>query len=199
MEFKDIVMSRYATKKFTEEKVPEDKLNQLLEMIRYSASSLNIQPWKIKIISDDETKLKLFPVSWNQEQITTCSHLLVFCVDTDVDGLLERLEKLSKESGMSDDKIKAYIDMVKGAVQYVTGEQRTAWLQHQLYIALGNALNGAKSLGLDSCPMEGFTAKEYSKILNLPDNLIPTVICPIGYAADEPRPKTRFSKEDVFF
>ena len=46
--------------------------------------------------------------------------------------------------------------------------------------------------------MEGFDPKEYSKILGLPDNIVPTALCPIGYASDKPSPKLRFSKEEVF-
>ena len=67
-----------------------------------------------------------------------------------------------------------------------------------MYIALGNALNGAKALGFDSCPMEGFNAGEYSKILALPNHLVPSVLCPIGYAADKPSAKIRFGINEIF-
>ena len=77
-------------------------------------------------------------------------------------------------------------------------EQKLSWSQRQAFLALGNALNGAKSLGFDSCPMEGFDPKEYAKILGLPGNLVPTALCPIGYASDKPNPKLRFPKDEVF-
>jgi nitroreductase len=56
MEFKEIVMSRYATKKFDGRKIPEPKITELLELIRFAPSALNIQPWKIKVITDQKTK-----------------------------------------------------------------------------------------------------------------------------------------------
>ncbi|MDD1666434.1 MAG: nitroreductase family protein, partial [Methanomicrobiales archaeon] len=68
-----------------------------------------------------------------------------------------------------------------------------------VFLALGNALNGAKSLGLDSCPMGGFDPKEYARILGLPPHLVPTMLCPVGYAADTPEPKIRFPVEEIFF
>ena len=77
-------------------------------------------------------------------------------------------------------------------------EQKKSWAQKQTYIALGNALNGAKALGFDSCPMEGFNPEEYSKILALPKNIIPSVLCAIGYAADEPPTKIRFEIDEIF-
>ena len=47
-------------------------------------------------------------------------------------------------------------------------EQLLCWAQHQCYIALANALNGAYSLGLGACPMTAFNPPEFSRMLKLP-------------------------------
>ena len=90
-------------------------------------------------------------------------------------------------------------DMAAGFAGPMSPEQRLAWSQAQVYLALGNALNGAKALGFDSCPMGGFNPAEFSKILKIPSPLVPTMLCPIGFAADKPMPKIRFPKEDIVF
>jgi nitroreductase / dihydropteridine reductase len=199
MDFEKIVASRYAVKKFDGKKLPQDKVDRLLEIIRNSASSYGLQPWKIMVISDAGTKKKLAPASWNQPQIESCSHLLVFCAYTDVKKLIEMLEKAMMDAGASHEGIKGYISMMKGFEEGLSQEKKLCWSQRQTYLALGNAINGAKSLGFDSCPMEGFSPEEYSKILHLPKDVVPTALCPIGYAADTPRSKVRFRKEEVFF
>ena len=79
MQFKDIVMQRYATKKFDGRKISEDKIGELLELVRYAPSALNLQPWKIKIVTDQKTKEQLRPAANNQEQITSCSPAGVLC------------------------------------------------------------------------------------------------------------------------
>ncbi|HLC50285.1 MAG TPA: NAD(P)H-dependent oxidoreductase [Candidatus Nanoarchaeia archaeon] len=198
MEFEKIVMGRYAVKKFDGKKVSEEKVSKLKELIRYSPSSYNIQPWKIKIITDQATKEKLAPVSWNQPQITTCSHLLVFCADKNVADNIDRLEKLMIKSGADAEGIKGYVGMMRSFEKGMDDQKRLAWSQRQTYLALGNALNGSKSLGFDSCPMEGFDSEAYSKMLNLPSNLVPTALCTIGYAADTSKSKVRFDENDVF-
>ena len=198
MEFEKIVKQRYATKLFDGRKVPESDLNKLLELIRNAPSSFNIQPWVIKIIADKETKEKLAPVSWNQPQITSCSHLLVFCANKDIAGNIDKLEKLMIKDGTAPEKAKDYANMMRNFEKNLTDEQKLSWAQRQTYLALGNALNGAKSLGFDSCPMEGFNPQEYIRILKLPSNLMPTALCTIGYAKDTPASKLRFSKEDIF-
>ena len=90
-------------------------------------------------------------------------------------------------------------DMATGFAKSMSVVQRLAWSQAQTYLALGNALNGAKALGFDACPMGGFDQKEFSRILKIPSPLVPTMLCPVGYAADTPMPKMRFAKEDVVF
>ena len=197
MEFSEIVQKRYAAKLFDGKELPQAKVDKLLEMVRFAPSSFNIQPWAIKVVSDAETKEKLKAVSWNQPQITSCSHLLVFCADKNIKQKIGMLESSMISAGASPESIKTYMEMMWNFEKNLTEEQKLSWAQRQLYLALGNALNGAKSLGFDSCPMEGFDPKEYSKILKLPDNIIPTALCPIGYASDKPSPKLRFPKEEV--
>ncbi|HIJ02108.1 NAD(P)H-dependent oxidoreductase [Candidatus Woesearchaeota archaeon] len=199
MEFREIVMKRYATKSFDGRAIPEIKISELMELIRYSTSSFGLQPYKIKVISDKETKEKLMPASRNQPQISSCSHLFVFCADTGIIPRIERLQEMMIANGAKPESLKGYVDMMRGFEQQMPEDKKLIWAQKQAYIALGNAINGAKSLGFDSCPMEGFDPVEYAKILDLPKNLVAAVLCPVGYANDNPKPKIRFSKEELFF
>ena len=199
MEFHDIVMQRYAVKKFDGRLIDEDKISELLELVRYAPSALNLQPWKIKVIRDKKVKEQLRQASNDQAQITTCSHLLVFCADTDYDGLIHRLEALMKKHGAPLEMQKMVIGMASGFVAKMSAEQKFAWSQAQTYLALGNALNGAKALGFESCPMGGFDPKEYSRILKIPVHLVPVMLCPVGYAADKPMPKVRFALDEIVF
>lgn len=197
MEFETIVRERYATKLFDGKKLQDSKVNKLLEIIRYAPSSFNIQPWKIMIVTSPEIKENLSTVSWNQPQIKSCSHLLVFCADKDIAGNIDKLEKLMISKGANPEEIKSYIGVMRNFENNLSDEQKLSWAQRQTFLALGNAVNGAKSLGFDSCPMEGFDPEAYAKILKLPKNSVPTALCPIGYANDKPNPKIRFPKEEI--
>jgi nitroreductase len=192
-------MERYATKKFDGKKIEQKKVDELLDIIRYSASSLNMEPWKIKVISDPKELAKLAPAAFNQTQITTCSHLFIFCADTDLKAKRMLIEKIMIKNGGTKEGLKGYMNMIDGSINNMNPDQKLSWAQRQTFLAIGNTINGAKSLGFDSCPMEGFNPQEVSKILKLPENLVPTAIVTIGYAADKPRPKFRLPKEDVFF
>ncbi len=198
MEFIDIVKQRYATKKFDGRKITDERLNKLLEMIRLAPSSFGLQPFKVKVIADQETKERLMPASWNQQQINTCSHLLVFCADTNIKRHIDEYEKMMKAAGISDEISGPYIGMMRSFESSLSTEAKLSWAQRQAYIAVGNAVNGAKSLSLDSCPMEGFDPKQYSELLGLPEHLVPTALVAVGHAADKPNPKIRFPAEELF-
>ena len=199
MEFKDIVMQRYAVKKFNGKAVPEEKINELIELVRFAPSALDLQPWRIRVITDQKLKEQLRPAAFNQEQITTCSHLLVFCADPDYDSLIKKLSALLKENQVPQEVQAMITGMAAQFAGSMSPEQRLAWSQAQTYLALGNALNGAKALGFDSCPMGGFNPDEFTRILKIPKPLVPVMLCPVGYAADKPMPKLRFRKEEILF
>ena len=84
-------------------------------------------------------------------------------------------------------------------IRSMSPDQRLTFAWEQIHIALGNAVNGAKALGIDSCPMGGFDPAGYAEVLFLPDEYIPVVLCAIGYAADTPPIKWRLPREEVFF
>jgi nitroreductase/dihydropteridine reductase len=132
-----------------------------------------------------ERKEEMRPATLNQGQVMSCSHLLVFCANTDVDEFIENVSRIMRETGLSDEMHNTRIDEAKGMFGKMSPEETLAWAKCHAYLALGNAVNGAKSLGFDSCPMAGFDPAEYSRILKLPEHLVPTVLCPLGYAAKQ--------------
>lgn len=199
MEFKDIVMQRYAAKLFDGRMIDEPTLFMLLDIIRNSPSAFNLQPWKIKVVTASKIKKNLLPHTNNQPQVTTCSHLFVFCANTELEPLVDKAVEGLARTGLSPEAVSQYAAMIKAYIGSMTPEQRMAFAREQIHIALGNAINGAKSLGLDSCPMGGFDPVAYAEVLFLPEEYIPVVLCAVGYAADKAPSKWRLPREEVFF
>lgn len=195
MEFQELISARYACKLFDGRQIPEDKLNQLLEMVRLAPSGLNIQPWKIRVVGDMATKELLSPATHDEPQVKSCSHLFVFCADTDVAALNEKLGREMKTHHVPDRVWDIVMGIADEMAALPSGEFR-CWSQCQVYIAATYTILGAKALGLDSCPMTHFLPEEYSRILELPANLVPTILCAVGNAADQPPPKWRYPVED---
>jgi nitroreductase len=62
MEFKELAVERYSSRNYSDKKIDEGTIQLLKDIIRNSPSALNIQPWKIKIVSDNDLKEKLAPI-----------------------------------------------------------------------------------------------------------------------------------------
>ncbi len=196
MDFQELIAQRYACKLFDGRQVPEETMTELLEMVRLAPSGLNIQPWKIKVVTDAATKELLSPVTHDEPQVKSCSHLLVFCADTDLAALSDKLGREMKAHHVPAN-IWEIVMGIAGEMATLPPSEMRAWMKSQVYIAVTYAILGAKALGLDSCPMTHFIPDEYSRILGLPANLVPTVLCAVGNAADEPKPKWRYPVEDL--
>jgi len=64
-------------------------------------------------------------------------------------------------------------------------------------MSIQNMMLQAYDLGLGSCPVGAFDENKVSKILNIPKNLHPILIVPIGYPAEKPSPLPRVPKEEA--
>ena len=87
---------RYATKAFDKSRKIDDSMWSVLEeSLRLSPSSGGLQPWRFTIVMNPEVRAKLRKVSYDQSQITDCSHLVVFArrselVEEDVDRFVTK-------------------------------------------------------------------------------------------------------------
>ncbi|MBQ0740439.1 nitroreductase family protein, partial [Aquimarina celericrescens] len=71
---------RYATKKFDpSRKIEDHSLDVLKESIQLSVSSFGLQLYKVLFIKDKELREELKKFSWQQNQITDASYIVVFC------------------------------------------------------------------------------------------------------------------------
>ncbi len=198
MEFKEIVKNRHSVRQYRAEAVPQETIDELLEMISYSVSAINLQPWKIKVVADQETKEKLLPATFGQTQVTACSPLLILCADVDYPALVAKLDGALAAAGVPDEMRQGMIGFATDISNDMSPEQQLKWSQEQVYIALGNALNGAYALGLGACSMTAFQPAEYSRILELPNTIVPTVLVSVGYPADDhSAPKLRYPVSDI--
>ncbi|MFZ4803028.1 MAG: NAD(P)H-dependent oxidoreductase [Synechococcus lacustris] len=182
---------RYAVKAFDPSRsIPTDTWDALEQTLVLSPSSYGLQPWKFLVIDDAALKAELRPHSWNQSQISDCSHLVVLLAKRKIDGSdLDRLIQATastrgiEAAGLEGYKGMMQRDLVDGPRSQTIG----SWASNQVYIALGNLMTAAALLGVDTCPIEGFSPADYDRILGLETSPYRSaVVCPCGYrSADD--------------
>ncbi len=160
---------RYAVKRMTGEKVPQQKVDIVLEAARLAPTSSGIQPFSIIQVTDRNLLEKIQPIAYNQPQITEASHLLVFAAWDNVTP--EKIDKVFNqiiaERNLPADALKDYIDRVKGIFVPMTQEQRFNWAARQTYISFGVAIAAAATEKVDATPMEGFNNPGLDELLGL--------------------------------
>jgi nitroreductase len=176
---------RYATKKMDPSKaVSQEKVEQILEAIRLTASSSGLLPYEVLVITNKEVRAKILPIANGQSQITDCSHLLVFAAwDTytaqrinDAFDMTESIRNFTSESGT------AYRQMLLKVYPSRDAEVNFTHAAKQAYIGLGTALIAAAYEQVDSTPMEGFDPGALDAVLNLKEKgLRSVVMLPLGY------------------
>ena len=73
MEYRETVLARYACRSFKPEQIPEEKIQELLELVRWTPSGLNVQPWRIRVIKDAAQKTAVAEAAWGQRHVAECS------------------------------------------------------------------------------------------------------------------------------
>ena len=78
MELLEKLNWRYACKAMNDQKIPQEKVDNIIEAISLAPTSSGLQPFEVVVITNQEVKEQIKPIAWNQSVITDCSHLLVF-------------------------------------------------------------------------------------------------------------------------
>ncbi|SDR04021.1 Nitroreductase [Chryseobacterium soldanellicola] len=174
---------RYAVKKYSEEQVSEDKVDQIVEAINLTASSCGIQPYRLFVITKPEVRQRLGEGSFNA-QIHASSHLLVFAGFNNItsDYIRDYVKMMEQQRNLENGALNVLNDTLIDYFSVQTPEQNVIWSDKQAYIGLGTALIAAAELKVDATPMEGFDPKLFDEVLGLSEQgLHASVILSLGY------------------
>lgn len=195
MNILELIKKRYSTKKYNANKaIPQEKIEDLKEILRLTPSSINIQPWKFTFVQNPEIKAQLAAVSMhNTEKINQAHLLVVFSVADDLDAFQEIVDTELPEARRD------WYNQIKANTP--EADLKT-WLTKQVYIALGVGLTASIALGLDSTAMEGIETDKYRDILKM-TVYKPLFAMAVGYASEddfnriEVSPKSRRTLDSV--
>ncbi|MAZ76445.1 MAG: oxygen-insensitive NAD(P)H nitroreductase [Micavibrio sp.] len=189
------VKNRHTTKAYDpNKKISAEDIEKVKELLRYSASSTNAQPWHFILASTDEGKKRItkgteekYP--FNTPSILNASHVVVFCSKLEMDDahLLKVLEQEEKDNrytadpsfkGQMDGARKMFVNLHKHDYKDVQH-----WMDKQVYLNIGAFLLGVSTLGIDATPMEGIDVKAIDEEFGLREQgYTSLVVVPIGYS-----------------
>lgn len=205
MELLDKLNWRYATKAMNGQKIPQEKIDNIIEAISLAPTSSGLQPFEVYVITNQEVKDKIKPIAWNQSVVSDCSHLLVFVAwDSYTEERINKMFDLVNEvRGFKNEGWENYRQMLLKGYPPRDPEVNFNHAAKQAYIAFSQAITAAAFEEVDATPMEGFDANALDEILNLREKgLRSCVLLPLGYRDTENDwlvnlKKVRKSREDL--
>ncbi len=190
-------------------KISDDDFKAILELGRLSPSSVGTEPWKFIVVQDKNLREQLKPMAWGMKsQLDDASHLVFIIAHKKMDYTHPFFRNKMQSLGLSGDalerKLGHYKSFQENDIEILENDRTLFdWAAKQCYIALGNMMNGAALLGIDSCPIEGMNYQAVNNLLvnaNLfdPNEYGVAVAVTFGYRSDvPPREKSRKPMEDL--
>ena len=157
MKLLDLVKTRYSCRNYQPTNVEKEKLDYIMECVRFAPSAVNKQPWLFHIVSNEDDKVKL-QQCYNRDWFKTAPMYIIASILHDEEWI------------RSDGKHHGNIDIA---------------------IAVEHLCLAATEQGLATCWVCNFDANLCKELFAIPENEEPAVIIPLGYAADEIKPKNR--------
>ena len=172
-----IIYKRYACRKWKKGiRVPKEQIEGIVERAQRAPSSLNIQPYKIIIVEEDEDKERLAQAmgEQNPDHVRSSSFSAVFVADPDAIPLL----------GENPPKWKVE------ALQVSLAQQSSqTWAVKSAMPVVDHFLLVAAAYDLDTNPMEGFQSQEaVRQALDIPDRYVVTIVVAVGYGGSDAKP-----------
>lgn len=177
-----LMQQHQSIRKFSEKKVDEEIITDIITSAQMAATSSHVQAYSIIGVTDQDKLEQFVQLSGGQTKISECSHFLVFCAD------LYRLEQATKDEGSD---ISGNLDNTETFI--VSTVDAT--------LAAQNGALAAESYGLGICYIGGIRNNPAlaSAILALPKRVYPIFGLCIGYPAQDPGVKPRLPHEAMYF
>lgn len=180
----DAIKTRRSIKSFQDHEMSKDEINKLLEAAILSPTSYNIQNWRFVIVTKQDLKDKMCALSYGQRQVAEASLVIILCADLKAwDKNPERYWKNIPEEPRK--------SLAKAIRQSYSGnptlEKDEA--MRSCGFAAQTIMLAARSMGYDTCPMEGFDFGKVAALINLPSDHIITMMVVVGKKAKEAGPR----------
>ena len=185
MKTQEAVQARRAVKHYdADHRMTPEEVDELLSLAILSPTAFNIQNWRFVVVSDPELRADIRGVAWDQAQVTDASLFIVVCAD------LKSWERQPSRYWVNaPEEVQAF--MLPAIDNYYRGKEQVQRdeAMRSCGIAAQTLMLAAKSMGYDSCPMDGFDFDKVGELISLPADHAIAMFVAIGKGTKEPWPR----------
>lgn len=163
----EAITGRRSVRRFLKKAVDDNLIGLMLYMATQAPSAGNVQEWEFVVVRDEEVKKKLAIGALHQAFVKEAPVVIVICAN---------LNRIGMKYGKRGDSLYAPQDIANATMLLMLS---------------------ATALGLGTCWVGAFDEDAVKMTLELPDNLKPMVIVPVGYPDEKPEQPIRIPFENI--
>lgn len=175
----EIIKSRKSVRSYSNQKIPEKVMTELLRAAMSAPTGMNVQPWQFIILTDTSRYDEIFAGNFNMPKYKQAAAVVIFCADTTVTR-----PPRDNPNGL--------------AVTQVN----QIW-RDDMGACTENFLLAVEAYGLGACWTACYpyhnNMDPIRKALNLPGNIVPYSVVPVGYPAKKEQPKDKWKPEKIHY
>jgi nitroreductase len=199
---KEAIEKRRSIRKFKTDPVPDEHITALLNAARLAPSGCNAQPWRFKIIKDQETKLNLSHAAYDQSFIAEAPVVLICCADIKgyLEGTISGIQDIGKIGAVEDRIVKILLkraEQMELQMKFMNKDQLGLRIAFNVAIAVEHIVLRALDFGIGSCWVRLIDEQMIKAIFSWDENIHVVALLPIGYPAESPQPRKRLKIEEI--
>ena len=181
----EAIQARRSVKHYDpDHEMTDDEVQQLLGLAMLAPTAFNIQNWRFVTVQDKELLGQIRAAAWDQAQVTDSSLLVVLCADLKSWEREPRRYWRDAPEEVADFLVPAIDGYYRDKPQVMQDEG-----MRSCGMAAQTIMLAAKSMGYDSCPMDGFDFDKVGELINLPDDHSIAMFVAVGKGTKEPWPR----------
>ena len=178
MNLLDTLTQRRSIRKYKNQDIEQELLNQILEAGTRASTTGNMQVYSIVVTRDEKKKEELSPCHFNQPMIKNAPVTLTFCADFNRFNLW--CKQRNAEPGYDN-----FLSFMTAAIDALLVAQTVCIAAE------------TKGLGICYLGTVTYTADKIIDVLNLPKGVVPVATVTLGYPDEEPEQVDRLPLEAV--
>ena len=194
MTLREAIETRRSIRKYKQQPIPREDIEEMLRLTGLAPSAWNIQPWRFIVVTNAEKKRELYFAANQHPQVDSALAVVILTSDME-DAILRKGESIHPD--LPKEEKQWLKENIPGILGKQTMEQRGRWGVAQTNIALAYLLLAARSMGYDSSPTYGFHPAKVRQLFNLPEYVQIVALIPIGQRAEEGQPHHRHPWERI--
>lgn len=188
---KQAIEQRRSIRKFKSDIIPRGVLEEMIDAARLAPSNGNSQPWYFKIVTDKVFKDKLAAASFNQKFISEAPTILICAAR--LNDFADNIAQGAQELGANQEITLEIVEMVlswTNSLHSASTPQLATLASLQVAIAIEHIVLRALDYGLGTCWITPNSVK-VNEIFGWDQNIFVVALLPIGYPAENPKPRKR--------